>query len=80
MCDRPAARNLTVLRKAALNLLTGDRSGQTSLRGRRKKATWNDDYMLRIIANQTQCMNPARGGDVSECEIWRRSLDRNVTC
>ena len=53
MRDRTAARNLTVRRKLALNLLAGDRSGQTSLRGRRKKAAWNDDYMLRVIASQT---------------------------
>jgi predicted transposase YbfD/YdcC len=50
--DRTAARNLALLRKIALNLVAGDRSSQTSLRGRRKKAAWNDDYMLRIIASQ----------------------------
>src|SRR5215218_6101438 len=50
--DRTAARNLALLRKIALNLVAGDRSGQASLRGRRKKAAWNDDYMLRIIASQ----------------------------
>jgi len=50
--DRTAARNLALLRRIALNLLGGDRSGQSSLRGRRKKAAWNDDYMLRIIASQ----------------------------
>jgi predicted transposase YbfD/YdcC len=49
---RVAARNLALLRKIALNLIAGDRSGQTSLRGRRKKAAWNDDYMLRIITRQ----------------------------
>ena len=51
--NRTAARNLALLRKIALNLVAADRSSQTSLRGRRKKAAWNDDYMLRIIANQT---------------------------
>ncbi len=50
--DRTAARNLALLRKIALNLVAGDRSGRTSLRGRRKKAAWNDDHMLRIIARQ----------------------------
>jgi predicted transposase YbfD/YdcC len=49
---RTAARNLALLRKIALNLLAADRSRQTSLRGRRKKAAWNDDYMLRIITRQ----------------------------
>src|SRR5918998_302037 len=49
---RTAARNLALLRKIALNLVAADRSRQTSLRGRRKKAAWNDDYMLRIITRQ----------------------------
>jgi predicted transposase YbfD/YdcC len=50
--DRPAAWNLALLRKIALNLVARDRRGRTSLRGRRKKAAWDDDYMLQIIANQ----------------------------
>ncbi len=50
--DRTAARNFALLRRIALNLVARDRSGRTSLRGRRKRATWNDDYMLQIIANQ----------------------------
>ena len=39
-------------RTAARNLVAGDRSHQNSLRGRRKKTAWNDDYMLWIIACQ----------------------------
>jgi predicted transposase YbfD/YdcC len=50
--DRTAARNFALLRKIALNLVARDRSGRTSLRGRRKKAAWNDACMLQIIANQ----------------------------
>src|SRR5213595_191665 len=50
--DRTAARNLALLRKIALNLVTGDRRGQASRRGRRKMAAWNDDYMLQIITGQ----------------------------
>jgi predicted transposase YbfD/YdcC len=50
--DRTAARNFALLRKIALNLVARDRSPQTSLRGRRKKAAWNDAYMLQIIAHQ----------------------------
>jgi hypothetical protein len=49
---RTAARNLALLRKIALNLVAADRGRQTSLRGRRKKAAWNDDYMLQIITRQ----------------------------
>jgi predicted transposase YbfD/YdcC len=47
--DRTAARNLAVLRKIALNLLVADRATRTSVRGRRKKAAWNDAYMHRLI-------------------------------
>lgn len=50
--DRTAARNLALLRKIALNLVTRDRHSQASRRGRRKMAAWNDDYMLRIITGQ----------------------------
>src|ERR687894_2536805 len=50
--DRTAARNLALLRKIALNLVARDRRGRASLRGRRKRAAWNDAYMLRIIAGQ----------------------------
>jgi predicted transposase YbfD/YdcC len=50
--DRTAARNFALLRKIALNLVARDRSGRTSLRGRRKRAAWNDDHMFQIIANQ----------------------------
>ena len=50
--DRTAARNFALLRKIALNLVTQDQGTQTSLRGRRKKAAWNDAYMLQIIAHQ----------------------------
>jgi predicted transposase YbfD/YdcC len=49
---RTAARNLALLRKIALNLVAADRSRQTSLRGRRKKAAWSDEYMFRIITRQ----------------------------
>jgi len=50
--DRTAARNLALLRKIALNLVTRDRRGRASRRGRRKMAAWNDDYMLQIITGQ----------------------------
>jgi hypothetical protein len=47
-----AARNLALLRKIALNLVTRDRRDRASRRGRRKMAAWNDDYMLQIITGQ----------------------------
>ena len=48
--DRRAARNLAILRKIALNLVGRDRSTKASVRARRKKAAWNDDYMLQLLA------------------------------
>jgi predicted transposase YbfD/YdcC len=50
--ERTAARNFALIRKIALNLIARDHSTRASLRGRRKKAAWDDNYMLRIIACQ----------------------------
>jgi predicted transposase YbfD/YdcC len=50
--DRTAARNFALLRKIALNLLAKDHDSRASLRGRRKKAAWDDGYMLQIITGQ----------------------------
>jgi len=47
--DRRAARNLAVLRRIAINLVGRDRSAKASVRARRKKAAWNDDYMLQLL-------------------------------
>jgi len=47
--DPTAARNFALLRKIAINLLTRDRSTKASLRGKRKKAAWNDDYMQQLL-------------------------------
>jgi hypothetical protein len=52
--DRTAARNLALLRKIALNLVAKDRGSRASLRGRRKKAAWNDDYMLQLIVGRAR--------------------------
>ena len=48
--DRRAARNLAALRKSALNLVGRDRSTKASVRAKPKKAAWNDDYMLQLLA------------------------------
>ena len=50
--ERTAARNLALLRKIALNLVARDRGSRASLRGRRKRAAWNDDYMLQLVTGQ----------------------------
>lgn len=47
--DPTAVRNFALLRKIAINLVSQDRSAKASLRGRRKKAAWDDDYMLQLL-------------------------------
>jgi predicted transposase YbfD/YdcC len=48
--DPTAVRNLALLRKIALNLVGRDRSSKASLRAKRKRAAWDDDYMGQILA------------------------------
>jgi len=52
--DRRAARNLALLRKIALNLVGRDRSTKASMRAKRKKAAWNDDYKFQLLAGSTR--------------------------
>lgn len=49
--DPAAVRNMALLRKIALNLVSRDRSTQNSLRAKRKRAAWDDDYMGQILAS-----------------------------
>src|SRR6195952_1150813 len=48
--ERTAVRNLALLRKIALNIVSRDRTSKASVRARRKKAAWNDAYMLQLLA------------------------------
>ena len=47
--DRTAARNLALLRKIALNIVGRDVTSKASVRARRKRAAWNDAYMLKLL-------------------------------
>ena len=47
--DRNAAANLAVIRKIAINLVKADKSQKGSIKGRRKAAGWDNDYMQKII-------------------------------
>lgn len=49
LCDPTAVRNFALPRKIALNLVSQDRSTPGSTRGKRKKAAWDDDYMLQLL-------------------------------
>jgi len=48
--ERNAARNLALLRKIALNLARADTTLKASLKGKRKYAGWDDDFMATLIA------------------------------
>jgi len=47
--NRNAAANLSVIRKIAINLVKADKSQKGSIKGRRKAAGWDNDYMQKII-------------------------------
>ena len=44
-----AAQNMAVLRHMALNLLKQEQSSKRSLRGKRLKAGWDEDYLTRVL-------------------------------
>ena len=48
--DQRAARNLAVLRRIAINLVGRDGSTKASVRARRKRAAWDNDDMLQLLA------------------------------
>ena len=46
-----APENLAVIRHIALNLLKQDKSSNSSLKGKRNRAAWDDDYRLQLLKN-----------------------------
>jgi predicted transposase YbfD/YdcC len=44
-----SAANMATMRHFALNLIKQDKSNKGSIKGKRKRAGWNDDYLLRLI-------------------------------
>lgn len=48
--QKNSAANMAIIRHCAINLLKQDKSGKTSLRGKRLKAGWDNDYLLKLIS------------------------------
>lgn len=44
-----APENMAMLRHVALNLLKGDKSTKAGIQTRRKKAGWDEDYLVRLL-------------------------------
>ena len=45
-----SAENMAMMRHMVLNLIRRETSSKTSLRGKRLKASWNDDYILKLLS------------------------------
>ena len=45
-----AAENLSVLRRMALNMLKSESSAKVGVAAKRKKAGWDTDYLIRVLA------------------------------
>ena len=45
-----AAENLSVLRRMALNMLKGETTSQGGVAAKRKRAGWDEDYLLTVLA------------------------------
>lgn len=44
-----AAQNFSLINRIALNLLKNEKSAKVGVRGKRLKAGWDNDYLLRIL-------------------------------
>ena len=43
-------QNLATLRKVALNLLRRETTSKVGIQSKRRKAGWDDDYLLKVLA------------------------------
>ncbi len=49
VCEAKSAENLAMLRHIGLNLLKQEKSCQLAIASKRKKAGWNESYLLKVL-------------------------------
>ena len=47
--EAKSAENLAMLRHIGLNLLKQEKSCKLGIKSKRKKAGWNEDYLLKVL-------------------------------
>ena len=47
--DKNAAQNFSIIQKVALNLLKNEKSKKISLKAKRLKAAWDNDFLLKVL-------------------------------
>ena len=45
-----SAENMAIVRHMAVNLIKKERSSKTSVRGKRLKASWSNDYLINLLS------------------------------
>ncbi len=51
-----APQNMSLLRQIALNLLGQDKSTKVGIAAKRKKAGWDDAYLVKFLAQYFSCV------------------------
>ena len=48
--NKNAAQNYSILLKVALNLLRNEKTEKQGIPGKRLKAAWNENYLLKVLS------------------------------
>ena len=46
-----APENLAIVRQIALNLLNQEKTVKNGMKNKRKRAGWDDDYLLKVLSS-----------------------------
>ncbi len=56
--DENAVENLSILRRICLNIFNLDKLGKGSMKRKRKRAGWNNDYLAELLKTFMFGQNP----------------------